>query len=64
MKLNVRRLPDRYNDNNTIGISLEIDSEMLRRLKAESDSQTFDSEASYVGLLLYDIIYAATHPQR
>jgi len=62
MKLNVRRLLNKYNDD-TIGISIEIDPEMLRRLKIESDSQTFDSEKSYIGLLLYDIIHAATHTQ-
>ena len=65
MKINVRRLPDRYNDD-TIGISLEIDPEMLRKLKMELDS-TLDydsSNQSYMGLLLYNIIHAATHPQR
>ena len=65
MKLKARRLPDRYNDD-TIGINIELDPEMLRRLKIEMDSQTFDTTKPKSSLwwLLDDVIFEASKPKR
>jgi hypothetical protein len=65
MKLKVRRLPDRYTDD-TIGIDLELDPEMLRRLKVELSGQTFDSDNlkySRILGLIEDIIFYASKPK-